>query len=116
MRHAEKTYRGEDWTVCDVSKNRSYDLHCSKDTDQLHVEVKGTTGGGDSVILTAGEVNFAKAHPKQMELYVLSDIDLSGKKDHRKPSGGTARRMKSWQPVQGLKPTQYRYTLPARKV
>ncbi len=47
------------WTVIDVSANRSYDLHCTKDDETLCSEVKGATTDGASVLLTPNEVRTA---------------------------------------------------------
>jgi hypothetical protein len=35
-------YEGNGWSVKDVSSYRPYDLECTKDRQELHVEVKGT--------------------------------------------------------------------------
>ncbi|NQW16052.1 MAG: DUF3883 domain-containing protein [Chloroflexi bacterium] len=113
MAEAMAEYTLEGWSVCDVSGDHSYDILCTQGGKKLHVEVKGTTGPGHSVILTSNEVEFAKSHSDEMDLYVLSEIKMSGKKGQRDPSGGKVTRLKSWKPGQGLKPTQYRYTMPA---
>jgi hypothetical protein len=42
--------------VEDVGATESYDLDCSKEKDELHVEVKGTTTDGLAVLLTPNEV------------------------------------------------------------
>ena len=60
----------------DVSANRPYDLSCTKPTGaELHVEVKGTTGDGSSVLLTHGEVRHAKEYPN-VALYILCGVTL----------------------------------------
>ncbi|WP_437081385.1 protein NO VEIN domain-containing protein [Streptomyces sp. enrichment culture] len=52
--HAEQLatahYEGQGWTVEKLGK--PYDLHCTRGTDERHVEVKGTTGAATSVELT----------------------------------------------------------------
>ncbi len=57
MAHFRKRFN----RVIDVHANHAYDLHCSGAKSKLKVEVKGTTGGGDTVFLTRGEVALAKA-------------------------------------------------------
>lgn len=65
------------WQVEDVSARRSYDFHATRVEQDLYVEVKGTTGTGDQVLLTAAEVAFAKEHQPQMLLVVVSGIHLT---------------------------------------
>lgn len=49
-------YRRLGWSVEDVSQeNRGYDLLCSRKSDILHVEVKGTSGSDHSFPITAAE-------------------------------------------------------------
>ncbi len=51
--------RTEGWTVDDVGDTESFDLRCTRDGEQLHVEVKGTTSAGASVMVTINEVRHA---------------------------------------------------------
>lgn len=59
MAEAMRHYRAVGWDVADVSKTRSYDLHCSRGRRTLMVEVKATTGDGATVLLTPNEVDNA---------------------------------------------------------
>lgn len=53
MQRAIKYYENYGWNVEDVSLKQSFDLMCSKPGEQdLHVEVKGTTGDGMRILLT----------------------------------------------------------------
>ncbi|MGY1640828.1 DUF3883 domain-containing protein [Geodermatophilus sp. SYSU D00703] len=79
MRRATQHYKSQGWEVEDVSANRSYDLHCRRDGDVRHVEVKGTTTAGDHVLLTPNEVALAVASPSNAALYVVSGIQLISK-------------------------------------
>jgi len=45
-------------------------LYCTRETEVLHVEVKGTQTSGEDIILTADEVEFARRHRSQMALLV----------------------------------------------
>ena len=76
MHHGKRHYSNQGWHVDDVSANRPYDLSCTNSTGtELHVEVKGTTGDGSSVLLTHGEVKHAKAYPN-IALYILCGLTL----------------------------------------
>ena len=76
MNHAKRHYGYQGWHVDDVSANHPYDLSCTKLTGaELHVEVKGTTGDGSSVLLTHGEVRHAKDYPN-VALYILCGLTL----------------------------------------
>ena len=66
-------YFGADWTVEDVHGNESYDLKCRRGSEELHVEVKGTTSAGEVVLLTRNEVEHAKAFA-HVALFVLAGI------------------------------------------
>jgi hypothetical protein len=49
-------YTSQGWIVRSVEADKcGYDLHCTRSRSQLHVEVKGTSGNGEAIILTAGE-------------------------------------------------------------
>ena len=48
------------YEVHDRSKNRSFDLECTRSGERLLVEVKGTTTSGDQVLLTKNEVKLAQ--------------------------------------------------------
>jgi hypothetical protein len=90
MARAKAYYRKLGWTkVDDVSKNRPHDLLCTKGRGKLCVEVKGTTGPGDSVVLTRNEVKHAKEN--RSALVIVSGISLSGSKTNPKASGGRIR-------------------------
>lgn len=71
-RHLEKTW-GQ---VEDVSANHSCDFICYSDDCELFVEVKGTTGAGESVIVTRNEVALARAKSPNTLLAVVSAIQL----------------------------------------
>ena len=76
MNQASKYYSSQGWQVDDVSANRPYDLSCTNSTGtELHVEVKGTTGDGSSVLLTPNEVRHARQYAN-VDLYVLSGLIL----------------------------------------
>lgn len=78
-------------------KNRPYDLLCEWNGTALHVEVKGTVGTGEKVIITRGEAKHAQANPERAVLFVLSDIRVQpGPDGAPKLSGGTERILQPW--------------------
>ena len=76
MNHAYHYFKSQGWHVDDVSVNHPYDLSCTKPTgEKLHVEVKGTTTDGSSVLLTHGEVSHAESCGN-LALYILHGLTL----------------------------------------
>lgn len=49
-----------------------YDLHCAKDDEEIHVDVKGVSGADPTVILTADEFDRAQ-NDKQFELFIVTE-------------------------------------------
>ena len=77
-----------------------------------NVEVKGTVGTGEKVIITRGEANHAQANPEQAVLFVLSDIRVRPGPDGRpKLLGGTERILQPWSlNVSSLIPISYEHS------
>lgn len=110
---AIKYFESRDYSVENVGKTRSYDLHCKKNGEELRVEVKGTQSGGQSVILTPNEVKNARAN--LTALFILHDIRVVRKYQRNfKLSGGAAKVLHPWViGEQGiLTPVGYTYSLP----
>ncbi len=85
--------RARDWLQAggfsfkDVSANDSCDFRAERDGEAWVIEVKGTTGGPGSILLTRNEVLLHRAaHPKNA-LLVVHGIELS--EDQSAVSGGT---------------------------
>lgn len=109
----------EGWTVDDVSRSQSYDLRCSRDDGtRLFVEVKGTVGRGDGVLVTAAEVAFARANAEEMALIVVTGIAVKAADDGGRSatndrqsisaSGGNVRLISPWSPApDDLQPVSY---------
>jgi hypothetical protein len=105
MTAAENYYRKEGYET--QVRGRPFDLLCLRGDEELRVEVKGTTGTGESVLVTIGEVKSARAHAT--ELFVLSEIKLTPKG----PKGGRMTIVAPWKPTFAqLQPKLYKYTLP----
>jgi hypothetical protein len=73
-------------------KGRPYDLQCEGRRGTIRVEVKGTTGRGDEVVVTRGEVEHARAFARTV-LFVVSGIELTRQ---GRPRGGRARVWDPW--------------------
>lgn len=96
--------------VFDVSADHPFDLLCRRDNEEVHAEVKGTTGAGVSVLLTHNEVAHARLHKEQMALVIVSQIQLDCSGDEPTASSGRIRVLLPWHVDSGtLKPTQYQY-------
>lgn len=81
MTQAVDYFSKQGYTVQDVHERRPYDLRCTKQREEFFVEVKGTTGSGKKILLTAGEVKFAKKHLGRMALFVTHSINLANEHD-----------------------------------
>jgi hypothetical protein len=111
MAVATELLEADSWDVVDVSATHSYDLECTRNGETLHVEVKGTTGDGSSVLLTPGEVRHARDHGAA--LVVVSQIVLESDPEsgERLASGGEPEVLNPWDvDADGeLIPTGYEY-------
>jgi hypothetical protein len=102
--------------VTDVSKKASYDLHCRSAEEELHVEVRGTTGEGEAVILTRAEVAHSRKFPTA--LVVVSRIRLERvSEDEPVASGGDISFYMPWRADDHtLDPLSYQCTLDRTRV
>lgn len=99
---AIRHYEAQGWTVQDVGSTESFDLRCTReDAKERHVEVKGTTGIGETVILTRNEVAHAREWHPNVDLFVVTEIRVEGR-DSDKPTacGGCAHVCLDWQPAE----------------
>lgn len=105
-------YSSLGYDVKDVGGTESYDVLAVDDQQELHIEVKGSSGMAETVELTANEVDHAAA--ADTHLVVVDLIDWRRAPDGTvETSGGRIRVWESWTPTQiSLKPTRYRYQLP----
>jgi hypothetical protein len=108
-------YRAKGWSVTDVSASSPYDLHCERDDEVRRVEVKGTSGSADAVLLTSNEVTSARSDPASAVLAVVHGISLTGDVlDRVDAEGGELLLIEPWDVDQGtLTPIAYRYLLGA---
>ncbi|MFM7163604.1 MAG: DUF3883 domain-containing protein [Planctomycetaceae bacterium] len=109
---AVRYYEGQGWTVHDVGATESFDLQCTRGgMAERHVEVKGTTGLGETVILTRNEVLHANEWHPNVDLFIVTEISIDGREsDEPEASGGRALVYKNWQPAQeSLTAVSYEY-------
>jgi Domain of unknown function (DUF3427)/Domain of unknown function (DUF3883) len=116
MRVAQSHYEALKYAVEDTHLNRPYDFVVTLNSDVRRVEVKGTTGLGDSVILTANEVSAARKGPEPTDLFIVHSITVVKESDSVKASGGEVRLLPNWTPRNAdLNPTEYRYSVPTAR-
>jgi hypothetical protein len=103
-------YRADNFDVADVGLTKSWDITALRDGQEVHIEVKGSTGTRDAVDLTDGEVRHAEGDVPT----ILAVVDQIKVGDRLRCSGGRIRMWQDWVPDRGvLVPTAYRYPLPA---
>jgi hypothetical protein len=110
MTVATELYLDEGFDVEDVSARMEFDLRCTRGTEEIHVECKGTTGHGEEIVLTRNEVTHAQVFPN-CGLVIVRNIELDAT-DLLAPkaSGGDIMLVDPWtiDPAR-LTPTQYVY-------
>jgi len=113
MKQARDHFENEGWNVDDVHKTRPYDLVCTKNGEELRVEVKGSTTSAAEVILTRNEVDHAKIRYPNVCLFVVANIVLDMKEDGAHCDGGEATLFRPWRvDDDALKPLAFSYTVP----
>lgn len=105
MGRAIAYFKSVGYRVEDHHQGHPYDLLLTKDSNRRYVEVKGTLTKGESVLVTPGEVDFARRN--NTILFILHDITVD-KTNHA--SGGSSRIEDPWRPTDDkLSPTGYLY-------
>ena len=114
MELAREFYQGQWPEVFDVSATASCDLHCRAGEAQLRVEVKGTAGNAEHILLTSNEVLLARRYHPQTALFVVSQIEVDRSVVPPVGRGGTVCEIRPWFPdADRLAATAYRYRLSA---
>lgn len=113
MQLAIEHYGKRGWSVNpDVSRNRPYDLACTRGKEELRVEVKGKANGWN-VILTRNEVRNAREFPS-VALFIVSGIEVRESDGRPVAYGGRHREWNPWNVDEGqLDCIQYEYSPPA---
>jgi Domain of unknown function (DUF3883) len=97
------------YAVSDVGTKKPWDITAILGSQELHVEVKGSTTDRSAIDITEGEVRHAEDHERTL-LVVIDQIKMD---DELKCSGGRWRRWVDWLPVrEELIATAYRHPLP----
>jgi hypothetical protein len=119
---ARARYEDAGWTVKDVSRYNDetygtpYDLRCSKGESVRHVEVKGTSGSGETVRVSANERHHAAASKAEAEsfMFVVEAIGLKTVNGELRAGGGDVRYDGPFLTDEDrFTATQYRYVVPA---
>lgn len=118
MALARDAYEDLGFAVTDVSGNNPYDLHCTHpDGSEVRVEVKGTTGSGDTIQLTVGEVKHAQRYKGNVALFVVSGIGIEDGPNGPVGHGGAVTWTKTWDVESGtLTATRFDWTAPGLTV
>lgn len=112
MHAADQHYTALGWTLEDVSATHPYDYRATKDGSEKHLEVKGTSGAGQEVLLTPNEVTHARSFP-DVALIVCHSIEITRNPDEPKASGGQLEIYDPWTIDEGhLAPVGYAYSVP----
>jgi len=114
VRLAANLYESEGYAYEDVGATHSYDLRLERGPEEIHVEVKGSTGVADTVELTSNEVSHADSTGWETQLVVVDQISWDTNAGVIITAGGRLRRWRKWhaQPHR-LTSTRYRYQLPS---
>lgn len=94
MGHARDWLKDEGFDFDDVSANDSCDFRAKRNGEEWVIEVKGTTGGPGSVLLTRNEVLLHRANHPRNALLVVHGISLS--EDRTRPQGGELIAISPW--------------------
>lgn len=70
-----ETYRREGWQVESVEQKRcGFDLRCTRNREEAHVEVKGVAGAERRFVITAGELRYAREDDRFVLALVTSAL------------------------------------------
>lgn len=110
---ATEHLESEGWDVEDVGNNRSYDLHCTRGSETLTVEVKGSITPAQSVNLTYREVEHHHEHYPNTALIVVGQITLLEVDGTWQGQDGKLNVLRPWKPdFEALTALSYRYRVP----
>lgn len=115
MKAAEAYFTDRGYEIEDVHRTRPYDLIARKGQEELTIEVKGTTTGAESVLLTRNEVSHARAFPSMAVLFIWHSIEVLWTSGVVSASSGEARVYWPWDIDAGtLEALQFKYVPPCR--
>ena len=112
VRQAISHYEASGFVVEDVGAYRSYDLHVVRGTEVRHIEVKGSQGHVEKILLTRNEVTHATEFGST-DLVVVAEIPWERQLDGSVVAeDGLMSVYPGWRPsLENLKPLSYEYYL-----
>ncbi len=96
----EKHFRQLGWEVQDKRRGNPFDCVATKDGERKYLEAKGTETDGASVLVTQGEVNFAREHPGECVIGIVSGIRFDEDGALESTSGNL--KVHNWDPDNGV--------------
>lgn len=100
----------EGWTYEDTSAREPFDFLATRGAQRRFIEVKGTTGAGDQVIITSNEHRHAVDHAADSVLVVVHAIEVHGEPGQMVATGGERRVFAPWRVEEGtLEPIAFRH-------
>lgn len=115
VERAVEFFEAQGWQVEDCGATQSYDLHCTREDEILHVEVKGSTTPAETVILTGGEVQHHRSAAAKSALFVVSHLRWIDS-EREGLEGGQTRVVMPWHiEDHSLRATQYQYVVPVEQ-
>jgi hypothetical protein len=114
MALVEELYTRDGWSITNTSRGNPFDFVATRANERRFIEVKGTTGPGEAVMLTRGEVDHATEHSEETTLVVVTGVVLAQiDGSWQASSGRVTRHLHPWSPdPERLTATEYRYYVP----
>jgi MrcB-like, N-terminal domain/Domain of unknown function (DUF3883) len=113
MARAKAHLKNLGWRVRDVSSTHPYDFECTRGTEELIVEVKGTTSTGEQIVFTRNEVATHRARHPNNALIVVHSINLTRSFVDPKVNGGELLMWSPWTiEEERLRPLAFQYSVP----
>jgi len=89
-------FQNQGWIVEDVSQRESYDLKCTRQQEEVYVEVKGTTSEGSQILLTPNEVLHTQQNYPNTALFVVSRLQVNNSGEEVEVTGGETQLIMPW--------------------
>jgi hypothetical protein len=100
------------FSVRDCSAGNPFDFEAKRNDEKIIVEVKGTTGLGQAILLTHGEVSAHKAAFPNNALFVVHSIELIRQESGPRADGGQLEVYMPWEIASdALRAVAYQYAL-----
>ena len=95
---------------CSMFRGLGYDYLCTKTKEVIEVEVKGTTGNLNKVIITRNELNNALDSSNRTDLFIVHGINFENSQKKIKGVNGITHVLKGWKPQKkDLEPLSFNY-------